>query len=208
MPQSGAALGTVRGTGQDGSCCQGRLQGLKLGLQPGLPRAVLQSSSCSPQGSWPAQGMCHLPGTALSLPGSSPWTVGRSWRWKEPPPSGQIPPAVEMVLHGQGCSQLSPQGKGKGLSGVSVSLTLLHCPTGHQQICLTSPSQSASSPSSASRQQQQHLGLQHLSLSELPLRPWCQGDAPGQCPVLGGVCRAELSPQGWAGLWQHWQGQG
>ena len=35
--QNGAALGTARGTGQDGSCCQGWLQGLKLGLQPGLP---------------------------------------------------------------------------------------------------------------------------------------------------------------------------
>lgn len=181
MLQSGAALGTLRGTGQDGSCCQGRLQGLKLGLQPGLPRAVLQSSSCSPEGSLPGQGICHLPGAALSLPGSSPWALGRSWRGKERPPSGQIPPAVEMVLHDQGCSWLSPKGKGKGLSAWSVSLRLLHCHPGHQQSCLSSPSQSASSASSSHSQQQQHLGLQHLCLSELPLRPCWQGDGPGQC---------------------------
>lgn len=31
-----------------------------------------------------------------------------------------------MVLHGQGCSQLSQKGKGKGLSALSVSLRLLH----------------------------------------------------------------------------------
>ena len=35
--QSTTALGTVRGTGQDGSCCQGRLQGLKLGCSQGCP---------------------------------------------------------------------------------------------------------------------------------------------------------------------------
>ncbi|CAN8175680.1 unnamed protein product [Coccothraustes coccothraustes] len=61
----------------------GMAAGVKLELQPGLPRAVLQSSSCSPQGSWPAQGMCHLPGAALSLPGSSPWMVQGSCGGKE-----------------------------------------------------------------------------------------------------------------------------
>ena len=37
MLQSGAALGTGRGTGQDGSCCQGRLQAVKVGSSQGCP---------------------------------------------------------------------------------------------------------------------------------------------------------------------------
>ncbi|CAN8175784.1 unnamed protein product [Coccothraustes coccothraustes] len=79
----------------------GMAAGVKLELQPGLPRAVLQSSSCSPQGSWPAQGMCHLPGAALSLPGSSPWMVQGSCGGKEVLLQGRCF-SVERVLCGPG----------------------------------------------------------------------------------------------------------
>ena len=41
---------------------------------------------------------------------------------------------------------------------------------------------------------------------DMTIRAWRGRAGPGQCPVLGGVCMAELSPQGWAGLWLNWQG--
>ena len=51
-----------------------------------VPRAVVQSRSLLwPRGCVPGQGLCRLPGSALSCPGSCPGRCGETCGGKEPP---------------------------------------------------------------------------------------------------------------------------
>ena len=87
---------------------QGQLQRCEGGCAArGAQGCPSEQGPCTPGSCVLGQGLCRLPGSALSLPGELPtalWgeAMGRRYGWKEQPLSGQGPSTVERALHGSG----------------------------------------------------------------------------------------------------------
>ena len=106
---------------------QGWLQGCEGGCETGVPRPVLHSRVPAPRGCLLGQGLCLLPGSALSLPGEINMVL-----WGEDA-GGRIDPNQGRVLQlwrgccmGQGCSQsqLMPRSAQGIPAGVCAFLNL------------------------------------------------------------------------------------
>ena len=111
-PEQGFPAAPSEGQGMTAAFCWGRLQGCEgrcaaRGAQ-GRPSEL---GPCTPGGCVLGQGLCHLPGSPLSLPGELPTALrGEAVGGRSDPRqdrtgqgrAGQGPSAVERVLRGSG----------------------------------------------------------------------------------------------------------
>ena len=98
---------TIRGLRVMAAFSQGLLQGCEAGCAArGAEGCPSEQGPCTPGGCVPGQGLCRLPGSALSLPGELPMTRwGEAVGGRSHPLQGRVLVSRECSV-GQGCSRL------------------------------------------------------------------------------------------------------
>ena len=106
--RAGLPCCTVRGTGHGGCLLPGTAAGVcRRGCSQGCPGLSLRAGSLQPRGCVLGQGLCRLPGSALSLPGELPTALWGEAVWgRRDPRQGRVLLLWRGCCVGQGCSQL------------------------------------------------------------------------------------------------------
>ena len=105
--EQGFPAAPSEGQGMTAALCCGWLQGCEArSAARGAEGCPSEQGPCTPGGCVPGQGLCHLPGSALSLPGELPMTPwGEAVGGRSHSLQGRVLVSRECSV-GQGCSQL------------------------------------------------------------------------------------------------------